>query len=195
VADVARRLAGPARIPEFVRVPPAFDGHDLDGYLARLGIGYRAPADARATDLADGSIDVVTSTNTLEHVPPEDILSILRECRRILADDGLMTFRIGYKDHFSYFDHSISAYNFLTLDEGSWRRRNSSLAFQNRLRHRDYVELVRAAGFDIVEVEVNAGTEEHRRQVATLPLAPPYDHMPVEDLVVRDSRMVLAKAG
>jgi SAM-dependent methyltransferase len=153
VADVARRLAGPLRLPEFVRVPPAPDAGrlELGPYLDGLGVEYRAPCDARATGLPAGSVDFATSTNTLEHIPPGDIRAILRECHRILADDGLMSCQIDYKDHYSYFDRSISAYNFLAFDDRAWRRYNSSLHFQNRLRHRQHVALLEDAGFEIVE--------------------------------------------
>jgi SAM-dependent methyltransferase len=194
VAGIARRLAGTARRTEFTRVPPALDGKSLGSFLADLGIEYRAPGDARATGLAEGSVDFITSTNTLEHIPPDDMLSILSECRRILRDDGLLSFRIDYKDHFSYFDRSISAYNFLTMDEATWRRRNPSLAFQNRLRHWQYLDIIRAAGFAVVEEDLTQGTAEDLDRLRSLPLAMPYAEMEVEQLAVRSSRMVLAKA-
>ena len=76
----------------------------LEVLLAAYGIQYRAPADPRATGLPDRSIDCVTSTDTLEHIPPGDIAAILRECHRVLADDGIMSFRVDYRDHWAYFD-------------------------------------------------------------------------------------------
>jgi hypothetical protein len=48
--------------------------------LTSYGIDYRAPCDARDTKLAEQSIDCITSTNVLEHIPAKDILSILKEC-------------------------------------------------------------------------------------------------------------------
>ena len=80
VADVARRLAGPLRREEFVRLPPPPpDEHrELASFLEDLGIDYRAPCDVRTTGLPAGSVDFVTSTNTLEHIPPDDIASSLR---------------------------------------------------------------------------------------------------------------------
>src|SRR5262249_13944634 len=83
----------------------------------RYGIEYRAPCDARQTGLLARSLDCVTSSNTLEHVPPEDIRAILRECHRCLRDDGVMSFLIDYQDHYSYFDANISGYNFLRYSD------------------------------------------------------------------------------
>jgi methyltransferase family protein len=62
------------------------------------GIDYRAPCDARHTGLEVGSVDCITSTNTLEHIPLQDIRAMLRECHRLLRDDGLMSSVIDYGD-------------------------------------------------------------------------------------------------
>lgn len=41
----------------------------LESLRTSFGIVYRAPCDARATGIEPGSVDVITSTNTLEHIP------------------------------------------------------------------------------------------------------------------------------
>lgn len=92
-------------------------------------IRYLAPCDARDTALGAGSIDVITSTNTLEHISPHDIQKILLECHRLLRNDGLMILFIDYKDHYSYFDHNISAYNFLQYSDRKWMLFNPSLHY------------------------------------------------------------------
>lgn len=71
-------------------------------YLLEHGITYRAPADARATGLDASSVDCVTSTSTLEHIPVDDIIRIVGECRRIIRPDGVMSSFIDYQDHYSY---------------------------------------------------------------------------------------------
>ena len=53
------------------------------------GVDYRAPADARATGMAEGTIDCAISVETLEHIPPADISAILKEIHRILRPDGV----------------------------------------------------------------------------------------------------------
>ena len=194
VADVAARLAGAAPSIDLPRVPTPPGTQDLVTYLASLGIDYRAPCDARSTGLPDASVDFVTSTNTLEHIPPEDIVAILHECHRILTPDGLMSFQIDYMDHYSYFDDSISVYNFLTYDDDAWKRYNPSLHYQNRLRHVDHVAIIEDAGFVVVEEfpsPVSAADMDHVRH---LPLAPRFTGLEPAALAVRDARLVLAKA-
>jgi len=127
--------------------PPVDSLDELEG---RFGIRYLAPCDARDTGLPPRSVDFVSSTSTLEHVPSEDIVPILAECRRLLRPDGALSCRIDLTDHFSHFDGSISPYNFLRFDERSWGVLNSALLHQNRLRRSDYVRALERAGFDLV---------------------------------------------
>lgn len=157
------------------------------------GIDYRAPADARASQLPLGAVDCITSTNTLEHIPPGEIAEILAECRRILRDDGIVSFRIDYQDHFSYFDARISAYNFLRYSPRAWTRYNPSLHYQNRLRHSDYVRLVEDAGFDIVEAHCTEGSADDFATLANLTLDRGFRHYAPRDLAIRNSLLVLRK--
>src|SRR5439155_13415093 len=129
------------------------------GELAeRFGINYRAPGDARQTGLPARSLDCVTSSNTLEHIPRDDIRAILRECHRCLRDDGVMSFLIDYQDHYSYFDKKISGLNFLQYSDRTWMLYNPSLHYQNRLRHKDYLALFAETGWEVIE--------EHRHPIA-----------------------------
>ncbi len=139
-------------LPPFVRRPERMVSER--GYLDELrqhyGIDYRAPADARRVDLADGSIDLVVTTNTLEHIPAPDIAAILAECHRLCSDDAALSMVIDYSDHYSHADPSLTAYNFLGYDDRVWRRYNPPDHYQNRLRHRDHRALIEDAGFWVV---------------------------------------------
>jgi SAM-dependent methyltransferase len=157
------------------------------------GIDYRAPQDARRTDLADESVDCVTSTNTLEHIAPGDIRLILRECHRVLRPGGVVSFRIDYQDHYSYFDRRISAYNFLRYSDRSWRLFNPPLHYQNRLRHRDHAEMLRSAGFTIREDHPNIGGDDDLQRLRELPLDPRFREYTVEELAVTDAHLVATK--
>jgi len=122
----------------------------LEELEPRFGISYLAPRDARATGLPAGSVDFVTSTSTLEHIPEDDLVPLLRECRRLLRPDGAMSSRIDLSDHFSHFDRSVSPYNFLRYSERRWRLLNSDLLHQNRLRRADYLSACERAGLTVV---------------------------------------------
>ena len=192
IFDVAQRLRdeGPPSLP---RAPlPAIQS--LVEYLPSLGIDYRAPCDAGATGLASGAVDFVTSTNTLEHIPPADIARILTECHRILSSEGAMSFMIDYEDHYSYFDGKVSPYNFLQFSDRRWKWFNPSLHHQNRLRHRDYLELFATAGWKVVSESVTSGTGSDEAAIEHLDLAPRFRDYSVRELAIKRGHVVLKKA-
>jgi SAM-dependent methyltransferase len=137
----------------------------------RFGIEYLAPRDARATGLPAESVDFVSSTDVCEHVPADDLAAIFLECHRLLRPGGAFSCRIDLQDHYSYFDSSLSRYNFLRYSDGAWRLVNSPLHFQNRLRAPDYLRLVREAGLELVVEKPSGPDEDGLRQLEALPLA------------------------
>lgn len=123
--------------------------------LASYGIEYRAPYDASKTDFTDKSLSACISTNTLEHIPKDSIIVIFSELYRTLKDDGIVSARIDYSDHYAHTDKSISLLNYLKFDEKAWKRYNHNCHHQNRLRHYDYVEIFKRSGFVIIEEELS----------------------------------------
>lgn len=135
----------PRRIPtDPPEAPEAFHA-----WLSSAGIRYVAPGDARATGLDDDSVDCVTNTATLEHIPEADIRSIMGEMYRILRPGGLLSCQIDMSDHYSHTDPHVGPWHFLRYSEREWRRWNPDLLYQNRLRAPTYQKLIADAGFDI----------------------------------------------
>lgn len=157
-----RRLGRPLRAPGAAPVRATGELEE------RFGIAYLAPCDARATGLPSASVGFVSSTNTLEHVPEEDLVPLLAECRRLLEPGGVLSCRIDLQDHFSYFDAGISPYNFLRFSDRSWRLLDSRLQHQNRLRARDYLEALRRSGFEIVAERVRGPRKRDLRALRSL---------------------------
>jgi SAM-dependent methyltransferase len=158
---------------------------------ARFGIAYRAPCDAAATGLPARSIDLVTSTNTLEHVPREAIGPILREAARLLRRDGVMSFRIDMQDHASYVDPRRSPYDYLRYSDRAWRILSPKLEYENRLRLSDYRTLFAEAGLAIVDESVTRPRPEHLAALSQVPLAPRFRRYAPEDLAARALEVVL----
>lgn len=143
VTDIRRLIR-----PELVADSAARLG--MNGHLEALGIQYLAPIDAMSTGLPGGTFDIVTSTDTLEHVPEADLVPLLAECRRLLDPGGVMTAKIDYRDHYSYGDPTVGGFAFLRYGSRAWHLWNPPSHFQSRLRHSDYVRSFEAAGFDLV---------------------------------------------
>lgn len=119
--------------------------------LKSYGITYLAPYDAAKTDLADQSIDACISTDTLEHIPESSLFEIFSELRRTLKDQGIVSAKIDYSDHYAHTDNSISLLNYLKFDNSTWKKFNHDCHYQNRLRHYDYLRIFNETGFHVVE--------------------------------------------
>lgn len=166
-----------------------------DELEARFGISYLAPRDAAETGLPGASVDLVTSTNTLEHVPREAIAPILRESARLLRPDGVMSFRIDMQDHASYVDPRRSPYDFLRYSDRAWRFISPKLEYENRLRLPDYRALFEEAGLAVVEETVTRPRPEHLAALAQVALAPRFRSYAPEDLAARALEVVLGLAS
>lgn len=168
---------------------------DLERFLRAAGITYLAPFDARKTGFDAGSVDYITSTDTLEHIPIVDIAAIYTECYRILRDGGIMSFHIDYEDHYAKFDKQISVYNFLSFDEYQWKKHNSSLHFQNRLRHDDHIALIVDAGFEVLDCQLTGPEASDLVALSTVQLDPNYSAIDPLRLGIRSAWIVIRKSA
>jgi len=73
---------------------------------------YSINCDARDTKLEDRSIEFFISNNTLEHIRNDEIRDIFTEFIRLSSYSCVMSHYIDMIDHYYYFDHSLSFFNF-----------------------------------------------------------------------------------
>ena len=172
-----------------------FDSSPINGIEdlhQRFGITYVAPADARATSLAAGAIDVITSTYTLEHIPADDIEAILDEATRILRDGGLFSAMIDLQDHYSWFDPSIGKYNFLRFSDRAWALINSSVHYQNRLRQSDYSAMLERTDLEQVYRHLDRPTAEDLASLASAPWRRAFADV-TRSIAIRETFVVLRR--
>jgi len=136
----------------------------------KYNIFYKAPMDAASTNLPDESIDLIVSNATLEHIPKDSIKEILKESYRILKPTWIVSHAIDYKDHWAYIDNNLSYYDFLKYSDKIWKYKNPSLNYQNRLRHKDYVDLFNSAGFQIKFAKPDYPSESNKIALRNLKL-------------------------
>jgi hypothetical protein len=172
---------------------PAWPG-SFDAYLEALGITYNAPADARQTGLAADSIDAVTTSLVLEHVPPDAIASIYREMHRVLRPDGIMCSSIDMSDHFSHSDSTITPWNFLQLPERAWQRVNADLIYQNRLRGFEHLALIADAGFEVLLAEERVNGTRAAFDAVQPAFVAPFNAMSPEQLMPTQVYVVARRA-
>lgn len=183
-------LEAAAELP--LRRPSAEPVTDLAELEERFGIRYEAPRDATATGLPGASFELVTSTWTLEHIPPREIVRILREMRRLLAPEGLVSCLVDLKDHFSYFEPSLSPYNFLRFSDRAFSIVNPKLQWQSRLRAPEYRALAEAAGFEVLLEVREPGLPEDLAALRELRIARRFASFSLEELGARTVHLVLA---
>lgn len=162
----------------------------LEEILSALNIEYQIE-DARKLSLKDCSVDLINSNNVFEHVYPAILTDILKEFKRILSNDGIMSHFIDMSDHFAHLDKAITPYNFLQFTDGQWDTIDNSVQPQNRMRINQHRQIIRAAGFNIVEEENRPGD---LKQLQSISLAAPFNTFSNTDNVITHSHMVMVKA-
>ena len=113
----------------------------------------KSPYDAAKTDFKDKSICACISTNTLEHIPRESIINIFTELYRILKDDGIISARIDYSDHYAHTDDNISLLNYLKYDDRAWKIQ-PQVPLPKIVDCYYYIEIFRKCGFSVIKEEL-----------------------------------------
>lgn len=137
--------------------------------------------DARTTGLAPASVDFFFSTAVLGHISREVIGAIFAESKRIAKPGAIMSHFIGMNDQFASFDHSLTPFNFLRYSDARWKRLDSPLIPQNRLRISDYRQLISETGWRIIRESNESGSI---RELERIPLAQEFQTYSREDLLV-----------
>jgi Methyltransferase domain len=133
----------------------------------------------------------------LEHIPPDDLVELFSILRPKLKPDGLMLHVVDNSDHMEHRDKSISRLNFLTWPSGRHQLINRWMqGGENRLRHHEYKELFKRAGFKLVHEhsDVHAATEQAVENLRPR-LQPQYAAMSSQQLATLTSFFVLAPAS
>jgi Methyltransferase domain len=140
-----------------------------------------------------GSFDFVASKSVLEHVAADSVEPLLRDLFRVSAPEALMVHWIDFRDHMHVKgDHETAGdwLDALTYPEWLFRAMYSNrIVGVNRLRHQEWLDAFRAAGFDpvgdeIMELELPPGFSPHR-------LHAQWSAMPSEELRKAQAIMVL----
>lgn len=168
-------------------------GSDKEDLLKQLHISFLAPHDARKTGFPSDSIQFISNTDTLEHIPKDDIVQIMKECYRILAPGRIVSCVIDLRDHYTYFDNTVSAYNFLTFSEREWRTYNNDLHFQNRLRFGDYKKIFEECGFEVVFEQCESPTPSEIETLKSLSISDDFAKKDLKEIGIKEIWMILRK--
>lgn len=167
----------------------------MNDLLNEYGIKWLANVDAKSTGFESSSVDFISNTATFEHIPADQVADVFKECYRILKNGGTMSCLIDLKDHYAGFDSRISIYNFLKYPDWIWDRVNSRIAFQNRLRSKDYIQMVaNRTRFEIARVEEEEPEVEDLKILESMRLENRFEkHYSFKELGVKACWLVLKK--
>ncbi len=182
VAEATRRPVAEVRDAHRALAAAVGRGASLEEATGGV-VRYRAPADASATGLPAGSVDVVFSNSVLEHVPGPVIAACFTEARRILAPGGVVFHSVNCGDHYAYADGKINQLNYLRYGDAEWGRWNNRFLYQNRLRAIDFTEMARQAGFAI-EVDTSRPHPTRLAQLAEIPVHPDFARYSRDQLAI-----------
>ena len=189
---IAARLGLSENVVRLALAEPPLSFAEL---LARYRLEYFAPCDIASAELPERAFDIVLSRAVLEHVPPTALRSLLARTRRLLRPGGWTCHAVDNSDHYSHWDSRLSRVNFLRYSDRTfeWLNRFNRLDYQNRLRHPEYIQLLSAAGLEIVIAHSDAEPKA-LAELGSMPVAPRFRRFAAEDLARLDSYFVARRA-
>lgn len=129
----------------------------IDDLKKNYNIKYFAPMNLKQLSENNLKFDASISSTTLEHLPEEELKENFILLRKIIKKNGIISSLIDYSDHYSHTDKNINNLNFLKFSSKEWKRYNTPMLFQNRLRHQDYRELFKTCGYKVSEIKGDLG--------------------------------------
>ncbi len=169
-------------------------GISFDMVLDHFNMQYMAPQDIRNAEIPHKSIDIIISRAVLEHIPPRIICDLLKKFYQILRDDGKMCHIIDNSDHWEHNDKSISRLNFIKFNDRIDKIISSfnPLDYQNRLRHYEYIDMLKEAGF-IIDYDKSEVDKNALDDLKHLRICKKYQDVQNEKLAILTSYIVASK--
>ncbi|MCF6153717.1 MAG: hypothetical protein E3K36_00380 [Candidatus Brocadia sp.] len=88
---------------------------------------------------------------------------------------------------------TLTIYNFLQYSERQWSPFSPTLHYQNRLRHRDYLDLFYEAGFEIVDELLQKGSADDLKTIEQLSLDKRFKSYTTAELAISSAHIILKR--
>lgn len=127
----------------------------FDAVYERLGFRYVVDQSGKLDSIAADSIDLVISSDVMEHIPADTLPRLIGDFARVLKPGGAVAQQIVEADHLRIYDRAVHGKNYLRYSDRQWRRWfDNGVQYINRLQHSDFVRLFRQGGFAVVAEEI-----------------------------------------
>lgn len=144
--DFANKLKG-----QGLDVPDFSEAESLEDILLICSARYLPNGIFSLQTIADDSVDLIFSQAVLEHVRRYEFLETMKECHRILRNDGVASHRVDLKDHLG------GGLNNLRFRESIWESNFfvRSGFYTNRIQFSEMIKVFEQAGFNIESMNVD----------------------------------------
>ncbi|HEY1125174.1 MAG TPA: methyltransferase domain-containing protein [Sphingobium sp.] len=161
----------------------------FDDVYKLLGFNYIIDPTGSLKAVPDGSIDLVISSDVMEHVPRGSIATLIQDFRRVLKPGARVAQQIVEKDHLTIYAPAAHPKAYLRYDERTWRRWfENDVQYVNRLQHSDFLRAFREAGMIVVDECVVATCDS-----SEIKIAPEFVHYDKADLDAIVTRIIAQK--
>lgn len=144
-----------------------------------LGFRYMIGVENAYSAVRDGELDVIFSSDVLEHIPASAIPQMCREHFRMLKPGGVSSHQVVPSDHLTIYDDQVNSKNYLRYDDAVWRLFFANdVQYVNRIQMSEWAHLLEEAGFE-VECRPTACVD-----VSSLRIANRFKQLPPSDLGV-----------
>jgi Methyltransferase domain len=146
--------------------------------------------------LTPASVDFMTSTCVLNHIPPQVLARELRALAVMLKPEGYMYHSIGHADHWAFHSPAVNMFNYYRYSDTYYRRFfETDLEYHNRFVKPEWCALFQASGLSVVSWESQV-TEQSRRAIAGLDhIDPRFASVPRAELAAVKSFVLLQRAS
>lgn len=184
---LAQREASPRVL---ARLDSILAAQDMDDLYRRMRFEYVVEPDGSLAAFDDRSFDSVISFHVLEHVPRENVPTLLLHMHRVLKPGATMIHQIGIDDHLAHYDHHASKKQYLKYSDRTWRALfENRVQYFNRLQASEWERLFADAGFTLLERIAETA------DVQALRVHPRFQHLPPQDHACTILTLVHRKQG
>lgn len=154
-----------------------------------LGFEYLVEPSGSLGAVGDASIDLVISSDVLEHVPRAAMAALISDLSRILRPGGRTAHQIVFTDHLTIYDRTVHPKNYLRYSDQQWGRWfENGVQYINRLQPSDFARMFHEAGF-----EIEAETTVQTCDSSQLRIAEPFRAYRTEELNIAVNRIITRK--
>lgn len=163
----------------------------FEDVYALLGFRYIVSSDGSLDSIADGYLDLIVSSDVLEHVHVDAVPSLIKAMHRVLKPGSFVGHKIVPFDHLKIYAKDVHDKNYLQFDDTQWNRWFANdVQYQNRIQHSEWIDLFEAGGFTIDSIEVVEG-----QPLNGLSISKRFSHLPAIDLVAINTSIVARRSA